>query len=344
MMRRLIGNSVVPALLTLAVAAAACSKGSSTSPVAPTALSPAGSAPVPAPLSGGATVSGMVVTGATSTPAPLGLAFPGAATLAGAGRVTISVNGSSISATSDDAGNFVLQNVPPGAVTLTITGSGFSAQITLPAVNVNDTLRVTVRVNGSTATLDDDEVESADKLEIEGTIGSVSGLSSSGGTIVVGRLNTAVLVTSATSITKGSATLKPNDLMVGLRVHVRAAKSGSTLTATTVIVQNTTPDAAGGNGKSDDDDDDEADDDRNEAEFSGTIAGAPTGSCATALTFMAGSTKVTTKPSTKFENVTCATLASGDFVKGEGTRQTDGSVLASEVEKVTSGSGGSGRR
>jgi hypothetical protein len=244
------------------------------------------------------------------------------------------VNGTSISVTSDDGGNFTLQNVPPGNLTLTITGNGFSSQIQLPPVNMNDQLRITVRVNGGTATLDDDELESSDnKVEIEGVISAVNGMTSSGGTIVVGRLNSSVLVTSAGSITKGGTVLKPNDLVAGMRVHVRATKSGSTLTATTVIVQTGNSGPENGNKR----DGDESDDDANDVHFSGTIAGAPTGSCTTSLTLMVGGTKVITSASTKFDNTTCAALVSGDSVKGEGAKQNDGSVLAKEIEKISSG-------
>jgi hypothetical protein len=285
----------------------------------------------------------MVVTGSTAALAsPAGAISPFAfAALSGAGRVTVSVNGTSISATSDDAGNFTLRNVPPGNITLTISGNGFSAQVTLPPVNTNDQLRVTVRINGGTATLDDDEVESPDnKVELEGLISSVIGLTSAGGTIVVGRLNTSVTVPSSAAITKGGTVLKPNDLVVGMRVHVRAMKSGNALTATTVIVQAGNPDAGGNNGKADDDDDDDAaDDDANEVHFAGAIAGTPAGSCASTLTLMVGSTRVTATASTRFDDVTCLTLVSGDTVEGEGMRQSDGSVLAKEIKKVGASDG-----
>ena len=327
MMRRFLANPMMLLVASIAVSAAACSKGSTTSPVAPSTPTPsATSTPAPS-LVGGATITGMIVTGTPSGTTTL-LDVP---MLAGAGRVTVSVTGTSISVTSDDDGHFTLLNVPPGNLTLTITGSGFSAQVALPPVNTNDQLRVTVRVNGSTATLDDDELESSDnKVEVEGQIASVAGMTSSGGTIVVGRLNTSVIVPSTASISKGGTALKPNDLVVGMRVHVRAAKAGSTLTATTVIVQTRNP---GDNTNKSDDHDDQVED-TNEANYAGTIVGSPTGSCSSSLAVRVGSTRVVTNSSTKFDNVTCAALAAGDTVSGEGTKQTDGSVLAKEVEKV----------
>jgi hypothetical protein len=264
-----------------------------------------------------------------------------AASLTSAGRLTVSVAGTSISAVTDDNGNFTLQNLSAGSPTLTITGDGVSAQVTLPSIEANAQLRITVRLAGGTASLDDQEVESADKVEVEGSIASVSGLSSSGGTIVVGRMNTAVTITGATSITKGGTALKPNDLTVGLRVHVRATRSGSLLTALVIIVQNETPGSS--NGRSDGPGkDDESDDDDNDASVSGLIADVPAGGCPASNRFTVGTTKVVTNSSTSFDNTTCAGLAKGDSVSAEGARQTDGSILAKEVEKKNgSSSGGS---
>jgi len=70
------------------------------------------------------------------------------------------------------------------------------------------------------------------------------------------------------------------------------------------------------------------------AEVEGTInAGSITGSCTTNnLSFMVGTTKVVTNALTQFRDGTCASLAAGTRVEAKGTRQTDGSILASEVE------------
>lgn len=330
-MQTLSVRAIVPLALLLA-ATAACSKSNTSASLAPTAPSATTAAVAP-----GASISGMVVSGTSAAPALAGGVY---SAMSAAGRVTITVNGTSISVTSDDNGNFVLTNVPAGVVTLTISGPGFSSQVTLPSVNVNDQLRITVRLSGSSAELDDQEHESEGKVEIEGQIGSVSGLSSSGGTILVGRLNTAVLVNASTSITMGNTPMKPNDLVVGARVHVRASQSGSTLTATTVIVQQaSTPGSSNsgsgnsGKGNGGDDDDDEVE---------GVITDTPAGGCPASNRFTVGTTKVTTNASTTFDNTTCANLAKGDAVSVEGTKQTDGSILATEVEKKNGGGTGSG--
>jgi hypothetical protein len=64
----------------------------------------------------------------------------------------------------------------------------------------------------------------------------------------------------------------------------------------------------------------------------GAVAGLPaTRSCPT-LTFTIGTTTVKTNDRTRFDGVTCATLANGNVVEVEGVRQADGSILATEVE------------
>ena len=328
MMRRMLGFPMIAMAVAIAVSAAACSKANSGSPVAPSASTPQ-AVSTPAPVAGGASISGTVVTGAASA-----LAAPsGFATLGSVGRITVSVTGTSISVVSDD-GTFTLQNVPPGDISLTITGAGINAVVRLPGVGLNDQLRLTVRLEGSSARVEDMKQESSDKVEVEGVITAVTGITSAGGTIVVGRDNTAVLVPAAASITRGGTALKPNDLAVGLRVHVRAVK-GTPLTATVVIVQNTGNGNGGtgsGDDSDDDDSDDDSDDDANEAEVMGTVTGTPTTSCP-AITFFIGTMKVTTTAGTTFDDVTCSTLKSGDQVKVEGVRQTDGSIVAKEVEK-----------
>lgn len=331
MMRRMPGFPMIAMAAAITLSAAACSKANSGSPVAPSTSTPQ-AVSTPVPVAGGASISGTVVTGSASA-----LAAPsGFATLGSVGRITVSVTGTSISVISDD-GNFTLQNVPPGDLTLSITGVGINAVVPLPGVGLNDQLRLTVRLEGGSARVEDMKQESSDKVEVEGVITVVTGMTSAGGTIVVGRDNTAVLVPATASITKGGTALKPNDLAVGLRVHVRATK-GTPLTATVVIVQNSSTGNGNGNGNgnggsgSGGDSDDDDDDDANEAEITGTVTGAPTTGCPV-ITFYVGTTKVTTTAGTSFDDVTCSTLKAGDAVKVEGVRQADGSIVAKEVEK-----------
>ena len=75
------------------------------------------------------------------------------------------------------------------------------------------------------------------------------------------------------------------------------------------------------------DDDDDGDDD--EAEVEGVVSGR-TGTC-NSITFTVAGVTVITNGATKFEDP-CASIVNGTRVEVEGTRQANGSILASEVE------------
>jgi uncharacterized protein DUF5666 len=297
--RSLIGTSLVVG----ALAVAACGNHSSPSPTAP-GSTPSAAAPAPgAPVSpSGATVSGTVVgvTGA-STFRTLGVSL------------TVSVTGTSVSSKVDDAGHFVLLNVPAGHVELHFMGPGVDARLVLDDVAEHETVNVTVRVNGSTAELDENENEDPNhNAEVEGIVTAVG----AGSLTVAGRT---VLVNAATRIVHGGTTMALSDIHVGDRIHVHGTVSGTTITATTIEVQN----GAETPGK--------GDDDHGEVELSGTLAG-KAGTCP-ALTFTVSSTMVVTNGSTEFKDTSCAALANGDRVEVKGTKQSNGSVLASRVEK-----------
>jgi hypothetical protein len=68
-----------------------------------------------------------------------------------------------------------------------------------------------------------------------------------------------------------------------------------------------------------------------EVEASGAIAGLQ-GSCP-ALSFALGSYRVTTNPSTKFQGGDCSSFRNGDKVEMSGTKQSDGSVVATKLKK-----------
>ena len=77
----------------------------------------------------------------------------------------------------------------------------------------------------------------------------------------------------------------------------------------------------------DDDGDDEDDEDDNE--FKGLVSNL-TGTCPT-LTFTVAGTRVVTNGATKFDDP-CQQIANGRRVEVKGTRQTDGSIVATKVE------------
>lgn len=79
----------------------------------------------------------------------------------------------------------------------------------------------------------------------------------------------------------------------------------------------------------DHDDDDGDDDGDDEAEVEGVVSGR-TGTC-NSITFTVAGVTVITNGATKFEDP-CASIVNGTRVEVEGTRQGNGSILASEVE------------
>ena len=78
-----------------------------------------------------------------------------------------------------------------------------------------------------------------------------------------------------------------------------------------------------------DDEDDDSDDD-NDNEVKGIVSNLG-GSCP-ALTFAVQGTTVQTNSATKFKDGPCSRLANGRRVEAEGRRQTNGTILATEVE------------
>ena len=56
--------------------------------------------------------------------------------------VRVTINGTNISTMVDGAGPFTMKGVLPGIVTLTFTGEGVSASLTLNHVNAGDEIRM----------------------------------------------------------------------------------------------------------------------------------------------------------------------------------------------------------
>jgi uncharacterized protein DUF5666 len=75
----------------------------------------------------------------------------------------------------------------------------------------------------------------------------------------------------------------------------------------------------------------DANENENEAEVTGAIT-ASTGACPT-LTLTVGTTKVTTTAVTIFHDGACSVLTVGTVIEAKGTRQNDGSLVASTVER-----------
>ena len=121
----------------LGLLAAACGSGSSPSSSSPVAVTPV--------VSVGATIHGTVLGG------PSGSA--GAGALAEGQSIRVSVVGTSLSASTDSSGRFVLTDVPSGRVELRFEGPGIDARLEISGLVEGQTLDITVRVSGSQAGL-----------------------------------------------------------------------------------------------------------------------------------------------------------------------------------------------
>jgi hypothetical protein len=298
----------------LAIATVGCGSGSgNSSPAAPSPT--AQSAPAPGAVSTGARISGTVIRGLAAA----------SVQSASTGTLTVTVSGTNLSSTVDGSGSFTLTGVPSGHVVLQITGPGVQAQVDLGDVTDQETIHITVQVNGSTASVDDDESETpGGEADLEGRVTAVN---ATGGTLTVG--TTVVTVPAGTTIRHGSTNLTLAEIQVGDLVHVKGTRSGSIFTASEIMVQtsNGNPNEPG-NGEGND---------QNEADLSGTISGLSSTSTCPAISFTVASTKVTTNASTEFKGVSCSQLANGQRVEVKGTKQADSSVLATKVAGETSG-------
>jgi hypothetical protein len=204
----------------------------------------------------------------------------------------------------------------------------------LADIQVGDRVEIKGTMNGTTTMATEVQVETEhpanNQAEIDGIVAAVN---AGAGTLMVG--STTVTVPASATIRHGSTTLHLADIRVGDRVEIKATVSGTTTMATEIQVEtdhagddNGTP---GGDHGTPGGDDHGGDHGGGEAELSGTVAGKG-GSCPS-ITFTVNSTTVSTNGSTEFKDVSCTALANGNRVEVKGTKQSNGSVMASRVEK-----------
>ena len=291
-------------ILALSLAAAlttACGgAGTSLSPVAPSAVG------------GGATISGggATISGQLNSASGAPLTTNSFSTMETRG-VAITVVGTGISTTADNAGQFTLNNVPAGTVQLSFSGAGWNATVTIAGVGPNDHVQVTVTVNGCSARVDSEHHSAPDNnnREFQGRITSINVSARS-----FEMSGMVVKVPVSAVLRHGDKTMLFADLKVGDHVEVRGTKDGTTITATEIKVEQG----------------DSGDDHNATSELQG-LASALTGRCPS-VTFTVQSTKVSTNTATSFEHGTCLVAVKNNVrVEVKGTRQSDGSILASRV-------------
>ena len=181
--------------------------------------------------SGVSRANGAVITGRVSGVSLRTSTLDGTASTTGsaaaATTLRVTINGTNISTMVDGAGQFTMNGVPPGTVTLTFTGEGVSASLTLNNVNAGDEIRIEVRLNGNSARIesetrrqgdddeDDDDANRDEANEVEGAVSALSGTCP------------AVTFTLGTRVVKtGSATVF-DDPCTGIRNGVRVEVKGT---------------------------------------------------------------------------------------------------------------------
>lgn len=293
----------VSVLVIACLLAVAC--GQKGSPASPSGSSGAAASSV----SAGATITGRVAAGSVSA-----VSIAGTATSTAGGGL----QGAAMSSSVDGSGQFTLRGVPTGTVQLQFTGPGTNASLSITNVTSQEQIVLTVRVSGATAEVDDNHRTTSDsKSEVEGKVVEVSAANR---TLRIG--DTIVSVPAGTPITNNSgASIDLSLIAVGDRVEAEGMMSGGTFVASKVKLESekSAPSTGtGGTGTT------------TTVEVSGTVSG-KTGTCP-AISFMLGTTQVTTNASTKFDESACTSIANGDKAEVKGTKQSNGSVLASSVE------------
>lgn len=145
MHRPVFGN--VFALAILAILCTTGCSGGGKSPTEPPPFSPPGS--------GSATVTGEVTGGAAGgvTSGAEGLRGIAAADRSGAG-FTVRVSGTGLSTSTDANGQFTLAGIPSGNQVLIFESSSASAALSLDSIQAGEQIDLTVKVQGSTATVE----------------------------------------------------------------------------------------------------------------------------------------------------------------------------------------------
>ena len=279
-------------LIILALSLAACGKSMSNSPMAPNAPAVSNSS--------SATLAGTVGGGSG-----IGL---GATTSGSTAGMTISVVGSPATTTVDATGRFRLVITPSGNVQLKISGGGVDSTTTVGAVAAGDTIEITITVSGGTAEIEDTDHASGQSREIEGRVEAVPPTTAAGTFKVAGK----TVATTASTIYKksdgGSASFA--DVLLGSRVHVKAAPTtGTVITATEVNIQNEQTQLP--------------------VELNGTVSGF--GGTALAFAFDIGSRHVTGDSTTEFQgNNKFSALRNGARVEVKGSMRS-GAVFATRI-------------
>jgi uncharacterized protein DUF5666 len=149
--------------------------------------------------------------------------------------VTVTVVGTNISATVGRGESFTLNGVPSGDVVLQISSAGgISAQVTIPAVQNQEQIRVTVRVNGSGATIAISERSMPVNSEAR-VAGPITSINATALTLIVDGVTVSAPAGTVIQDDKDRM-IAFSSLKTGERVTVTGTFSGPTLVASKIAV------------------------------------------------------------------------------------------------------------
>ncbi|HJR58450.1 MAG TPA: DUF5666 domain-containing protein [Vicinamibacterales bacterium] len=204
-------------LLPLIVIFATAACGGSSSPTGPGGVA------------GGASITGRVLSGASSslTAASTGSAIPG---------LVVTVAGTEISSGLDATGTFSLNGVPAGDVELQFSGP-VTATLPLSQVKPAEKITLVVAVSSTTITLESQSRSGAGQEQLEGRVESLPPTMLVPGSLkVAGRT---VTTDASTQFRQGGTAMTFDDLEIGYRVHVTGVTVGTSLKASFIEIQNT---------------------------------------------------------------------------------------------------------
>lgn len=310
-------SAVVPVLCALALATAACSgSGSGAGSGAGSPLSPS----TPSPSAATSAPASTPIDASQSAASANEVEVTARITAAGAGTITLG----SLNLTIAVPATAVITR---GATAKSVADLVVGLLVEVKAVR-SGTIVTATRVNIEDETPGTGTgVVTSEDLELTGTLAARPAGTCPAVTFTLG--GTTVTTTAATQFDD----LTCASLAVGdaLRVEGVRQANGSVLASE---VNRSTGVA------SDDDDNDDSDDSRQEVDMTGSLGVRPAGACPV-VTFTLNGATVATSGTTRFDDVSCTSLAAGDVLRVKGLRQSNGSIAASEVKK-TSGSSGSG--
>jgi uncharacterized protein DUF5666 len=207
--------------LALVLSAIACGRSTPSSPDVATGA--------------GAAITGSVLSGGGS---PATAARVLSVTSAASG-LSVSIAGTTLTSGVDTNGHFAFQDVPPGDRQLRFTGTGVDAALDITDIQQSETINLSVSLSGSSATIESQSRNFGSDRDIEGRVESLPPIAPASTFTVAGKT---IETDGGTRFLLNGAPAAFADLVVGVRVHVKAHASGSAILATTVEIQNTNAD------------------------------------------------------------------------------------------------------